>query len=210
MRSTVRRLVAGLLRTSLVFGTTVGLVAAGSAGSQAGAEREYELGYTQVVVAPAVYDLIVGAGITPSVVGPATAFPFEGTLATRYPISQLQVENLRIKHDGGVRLTAGDATILLKRFWIDVGRLRVSAVVRGSIGEVGRVDLFKLRLSDDPDLGLVGLTLTDTAAGALNATFGVDAFAEDATFGYATPRLFGDIDERRADTIMQRLERLSR
>jgi hypothetical protein len=33
----------------------------------------------------------------------------------------------------------------------------------------------------------VRLTLTTTAAGALNATFGVSAFAENATFGYATP-----------------------
>ncbi|QIG43993.1 hypothetical protein G5V58_15515 [Nocardioides anomalus] len=52
------------------------------------------------------------------------------------------------------------------------------------------MDLFKIRYADRPGLGLVRLTLTDTAAGALDATFGVSAFAQDATFGYATPRPF--------------------
>lgn len=63
-------------------------------------------------------------------------------------------------------------------------------MVDGTVGNVGRVDLFKIKLPDRGGLGLVRLTLTSTAAGALNATFGVDAFAENGTFGYATPRPF--------------------
>ncbi|WP_344044195.1 hypothetical protein [Nocardioides panacihumi] len=149
-----------------------------------------QLGYTQVVVAPAVYSLIVSAGITPAPVGGAKAFAFQDTLAARFPITGYELGSLRIKHSGGISLSAGSSTITLSDFNIDLARLRVSGRVSGSIGDVGRVDLFKITGSDRLDLGLVRLTLTDTAAGALNATFGVSAFAEDATFGYATPRPF--------------------
>ena len=50
--------------------------------------------------------------------------------------------------------------------------------------------MFSIRLSDNYGLGLVKLTLNSTSAGALNATFGVSAFAAGNTFGYATPKLF--------------------
>ncbi len=67
----------------------------------------------------------------------------------------------------------------------------MSGNVAGSIGNVGRADLFTLGLSHRPWLGLLSLRLTATAAGVLNATFGVSAFAAGDTFGYATvvPRL---------------------
>jgi hypothetical protein len=168
---------------------SVGLVAAGTGTAQATTRKQ--VGYTQVVVAPAVYDLVTGAGISPAPLDGAKAYPYKNTLAANFPITGYTLRNLRIKHSGGISLTAGDATISLRRFNIDLGRLKVSGKVAGSIGNVGRVDLFKIRRTDRPELGLVKLTLTATAAGALNSTFGVKAFSAGDTFGYASPRPFG-------------------
>lgn len=177
-----------LVAVVLALTTSLGLVATAI---QPASARGAQVGYTQVTVAPDVYALVASAGITPAPIGGAKAFPVGNTLAARFPITGYSLSGLRIKHSGGISLTAGSATISLSDFYIDLARLKVSGVVSGSVGDVGRVDLFNVRLSDRYDLGLVRLTLTDAAAGALNATFGVNAFAGGATFGYATPRPFG-------------------
>lgn len=184
-----RLLRKGVLVATLVT-TLLGLVATTAGEATAAADRRGSVGYTQVVVAPDVYALIASAGITPAPVEGAKAFPYQGTLAARFPITGVRLAGLQIRHSGGISLSAGSATIVLKNFNIDLARHRVSGEVSGTVGNVGRVDLFKIRPSDRFDLGLVRLTLTATAAGALNATFGVSAFSEDATFGYATPRPF--------------------
>ncbi len=142
-------------------------------------------GYTQVTVAPPVYQLIASAGITPTPVAPATAFPYRGTLAARFPITGVAAP-ATVTHVGGLTLTAGASTITLTDFNIELARLTVSGNVSGSIGNVGRADLFTLGLSNRPSLGLLSLRLTATSAGALNATFGVSAFSAGETFGYAT------------------------
>ena len=82
---------------------------------------------------------------------------------------------MRIKHSGGVTLTAGSTTVTLSNFWIDLGRLRVS----GDVAGIGRVDLFKIRLTDSPRPGPVKLTLTGTAAAALNSAFNITALSEE-------------------------------
>ena len=182
-----------LLGILTAVATCVGLVV--STGSPATADTSSRsssrgLGYTQVVVDPAVYQLIASAGITPSPVSPATAFPYRGTLAARFPITGVAAP-ATITHAGGLTLAAGASTITLTDFNIELARLTVSGNVAGSIGNVGRADLFTLGLSHRPWLGLLSLRLTATAAGVLNATFGVSAFAAGDTFGYATvvPRL---------------------
>ena len=184
-RALLAAAVALMAATGLVGTTTTPAAAHGTHH-----HSQSQVGYTQVTVAPAVYDLVVSAGITPAPTAGATAFAYKGTLAARFPITGYRLSGLQIRHSGGISLTAGAATIGLSDFTIDLARLRVSGVVTGTVGDVGRVDLFKIRLSDRSDLGLVRLTLTSTAAGALNATFGVSAFTENATFGYATPRPF--------------------
>ncbi|GAA3541238.1 hypothetical protein [Aeromicrobium flavum] len=182
----MKKTILALLALVLTAGMT-GLVA--SPAEAASAKRSTtKIGYTQVAVAPAVYELIGSAGITPAPTGGAKAGAFKGTLAAKFPITGYSLKGLRIKHSGGLNLSAGAATITVSDFNIDLARLRVSGNVNGTVGNVGRVDLFKVRLSDRRDLGAVKLTLTKTAADALNATFGVDAFAENATFGYATPK----------------------
>ena len=172
--------------------TAAGLVGAaapaGASTRHGHGHGRHQAGYTRVVVAPPVYQLIAGAGIAPAPLDGAKAAPFKGTLAAKFPISGYTLRELRIKHTGGLSLTAGTATIELRNFYIDLARGYVSAKVRGTIGDVGRVDLFRIAVSDRQDLGLVRLKLTATAAGALNTTFGVSAFAAGGTFGYATPR----------------------
>ena len=181
---------------ALLLAATLGLVGGAVSPAAANADRSsdrgsWSTGYTQVVVAPDVYQLIASAGITPAPIDGAKAFAFRDTLAAQFPITGYSLTGLRIKHSGGISLTAGSATISLSDFYIDLGRLRVSGEVAGSaVGDAGRVDLFKIRLTDRPTLGLVKLTLTGTAAGALNSTFGVDAFGAGDTFGYATPKPF--------------------
>lgn len=166
--------------------TTFSLVVAGQSTATAQTKSGTKTGYTQVVVDPAVYAVIAGAGITPAPIGGAKAFAYGDTLAARFPITGYALRNLSIKHSGGISLTAGSASISLSDFSIDLGRGKVSGVVPG----VGRVDLFSIGFSSKPRLGLVSLRLTGTAAGALNSTFGVQAFAAGDTFGYATPKPF--------------------
>ncbi|MGH1565233.1 hypothetical protein [Mumia sp. DW29H23] len=179
------------IKALTALAAVLGLVAVGAA-APAQAESRHKVGYTQVVVAPDVYDLVAGAGITPAAVGGAKAFAYKGTLAARFPIRGYSLKKLRIKHSGGISLTAGSASITLRRFTIDLRRLKVTGKVSGSaVGNAGRVDLFTIRRSDRRDLGLVSLRLTAVAAGALNATFGVSAFSAGDTFGYATPRPLG-------------------
>ncbi|MFO6454144.1 MULTISPECIES: hypothetical protein [unclassified Aeromicrobium] len=183
----MRKAILALMTVVLALGMATAL---GTPAQAASKHTHQKVGYTQVVVSPPVYDLIAGAGITPAPTAGAKAFAYKGTLAARFPITGYRLKGLQIRHSGGLNLSAGAATITVSDFTIDLARLRVSGKVTGTIGDVGRVDLFKIRRSDRRDLGAVRLTLTDTAAGALNATFGVDAFAENATFGYATPRPF--------------------
>lgn len=183
----MKKAILALLAVVLGVSMTAAL---GSPAQAASKSSSTKVGYTRVVVAPAVYDLIAGAGITPAPVQGAKAGAFQDTIAAKFPITGYSLKGLRIKHSGGLNLSAGAATITVSDFNIDLARLRVSGNVNGTVGNVGRVDLFKVRASDRPDLGLVRLTLTKTAADALNVTFGVNAFAENATFGYATPKPF--------------------
>jgi hypothetical protein len=144
MKRALVAIVAGLLAaTGLVTTTTAPASAHGS-------HHHARVGYTQVAVAPAVFDLITSAGITPAPTGGAKAFAYKGTLAARFLITGYRLSGLQIRHSGGISLTAGAATISLADFNIDLARLRVSGVVEGTVGNVGRVDLFKIRVSDRP------------------------------------------------------------
>ena len=109
-----------------------------------------------------------------------------------------------INHAGGLFLAAGSTRVELISFNIDT--TGASPVLTGLVivnGDVlGRVPLFKLTL---PAVTLplreqafntfflpgVGVTLTSEAAGALNAIFGVTAFAADFNIGNASVFLAG-------------------
>ena len=92
----------------------------------------------------------------------------------------------RIRHGGGLKFKAGGKQLALKRPTVTVGsRIRLSAVVGGD-----RVTL--INLTGTPAVSragfgtiVTGLTarLNKTAASALNATFGVDAFERGTKLG---------------------------
>lgn len=171
--------------------TMLGLVGATTTSATADTNARHKVGFTRVVVAPPVYKLVAGAGITPAPVNGAKAFAFKDTLAAKFPITSISQHGKRIKHSGGISLTAGSKKIVLRQFVINTKNGQVTAKVGGSIGHVGRVSVFRIATSDRTDLGAVRLTLTKTAAFALNTTFGVQAFTAGDTFGYATPRPHG-------------------
>ena len=170
-----RVIVAAVAALALVGAGTSTAQAAESSGSSS-------KGSTRVVVAPEVFKLITGAGIKPAAIKPATAKPAGTTLAAKFPISSIKVSKLQVRHTGGIKLSAGDAKISLRNFTIDVNKLRVYGKVNGGDKSV---PLFTISRTDRAHYGPLKLSLTSSAATALNTTFKVDAFAEGATFGYA-------------------------
>lgn len=109
--------------------------------------------------------------------------------AIRFPITRGEVdaETLagQIRHAGGLEFSAGKTSLTLDRYHINIdGSPDLSARVN-RMGpdriELFDVDVSGLQVGSEKGktiLSGVKLTLSDTAAGALNATFGVDAFAE--------------------------------
>ena len=69
--------------------------------------------------------------LTASPTGNAQAFPFEGTVAFRFPITGASPDGNRINHSGGVKLAKGHATITLSYFRINLRRGYASVVVNG-------------------------------------------------------------------------------
>lgn len=184
----MRKNLARALFTALAGLLVVGLAAP----AQAAEPSPKSSGSTKVVIDPAVATLITSAGITPTPTAPATAGAFKGTVAATFPITGYRFSNLTITHSGGLTFKAGSKSITVGNFDIELAKLRVTGTAKGSaIGDASRVPLFTIAPSSRYDLGLVGLKLTDTAAGALNTTFGVKAFKAGDTFGYATPNPFG-------------------
>jgi hypothetical protein len=177
-RVLVRALVAVVAALSLAFG---GLALAQPALAHP-ATAKPDKGSTRVAVAPRVAKIITAAGITPSTTGPAKAFAFQGTVALRFPITKVAGNGNRIKHIGGVVLSAGSVGIKLSRFSVNLKTGTVSAKVNHD----ARAVLFNIEKSHRPKLGAARLTFNKTSAGALNGTFGVDVFAAGGNFGFAT------------------------
>ena len=95
-----------------------------------------------------------------------------------------------IRHSGGLRFQAGGKKLATKNFVVKTGKGNVlSAQVGGA-----RVNLLKLNLSKAkitrPGAGInvsrVGVSLTGTAAKALNSTFGVKLFRKNLRLGHVT------------------------
>ena len=175
-----RRLIAtaavtlGLVGTALVTGP-----AAPAAGTTVSAGEGK--GATRVAVAPRVAKIITGAGIAAAPTGDAKAFPFQGTVAFRFPITQTSPDGKRISHSGGVKLSNGHDAITLERFRINLRRGYVSAWVNRDL----RTAVFNIAESNRPTLGPVRLTFNRTAAAAVNQTFGVHTFRAGQNFGFA-------------------------
>jgi hypothetical protein len=114
----------------------------------------------------ALTDLDVQVGVVKPAYGKGSgvAFPIVGNPARGV-----------IKHVGGLSLSAGSTTVSLTNFWID------GAVITGIVNGGDRIPLFDITAP----AGVVTLDLTDVAAGALNAAFGVAALSGSTTVGTA-------------------------
>jgi hypothetical protein len=146
-------------------------------------------GDTALAIDPAALQAIVGLGITPGVIAPAT---LDGTTA-RFPITggvaALDLSAATVTHSGGLSLTKGNTVVRLTDF--DIRAPQLFASLNGGAEKVAIIDLDLSALQPTVSgravtLGNVGAKLTQGAADALNAAFGTTAFAGGLTLGTAT------------------------
>jgi hypothetical protein len=158
---------------------------------------------TAVAVDPAVLQALTQLGVKPTPTGtgkltmqygPTLDFPITGGNVKIYDKTQVTpyVQGI-VHHDGsGLQFSAKGKTLTVQNFDIDPGTSMLTAEVK----EMGnaRVPLFildgsKLQISKDAQgrakLDGTKVELTETAAGALNKTFGVTAFKANMLIGIA-------------------------
>lgn len=177
-----RSVVRGLSTAAVAVLTSAGLVA-GTAGPAASAPARE--GTTRVAVAPAVVRELDRLGLEATPTKGSDAVPYEGTVAFRFPITEINNRGNTFKHVGGVKISSGHDYITTKAFTIKLRRDKVAATVVVNGDTVGRVDVFTIKKSNRPRLGDVRLTVTKAAAKAINATFGAPAFKKGDNFGFA-------------------------
>ena len=168
-------------------------------------------GRTSVTLSSGFVSALHTLGLTPGVVRPSdledgkVAFPVTGG------VIDLQTARGEISHSGGLTLTAGSTEVRLQSFTIDT--TGSSPVLTGLVivdnKLVGRVPLFNLQLPAGLSLPLkpstegvlhlkgVGVTLTSTAAAALNGVFKTNAFA--AGFEIGTANVYVVFQDHRSD-----------
>lgn len=149
---------------------------------------EVKRGFTLLELDPDTAEALTGAGVRVSAVSPAVgssgafAFPVVGGTVSTDPLGG------RILHSGGLKFSAGNKSLTVKNFTINLTRGVLSArVVDGP-----RVPLLTLEGGDANvngrlvTLGGVEASLTPEAAAALNDTLGTDAFAGGLLVGEAS------------------------
>jgi hypothetical protein len=168
-----------------------------------------EAGKTQVVLSAAFASALQDLGLRAGAVGPTrlrngiASFPVTGGAV------DLDTAKAQILHSGGLTLgpasspESAEPTVRLESFIIDTtGSAPIITglvVIKGAL--IGRVPLFNLQLPagiklpldiEDSQLTLngVGVTLTSTAAQALNSAFNVSALAGGFSIGTAKERGF--------------------
>lgn len=148
-------------------------------------------GVTTLDVDPATLEALGSLGVAPGAVEPAT---LDGARYS-FPIVNRLRNALRtgvVRHEGGISLTAGDTTVELTDFEINLLERTLYGSVNGG-DPVALLDLDYSRLKVRFNgwrikAGPVGTTLTQGAADALNEAFGTDALSDDTVIGDATIR----------------------
>jgi hypothetical protein len=149
-------------------------------------------GDTALNVSQGAGDALDGLGVTASPIGSADArgarfeFPITG--------GKLNAETLagKIRHSGGIRLSAGSKRLDLRRFTINIDS---KPNLTAKVGDA-RVSILRLELSEAKVrkgerrvvVKNVVARLTRTAATALNDTFDVNAFSRGLELGRAKVR----------------------
>ena len=137
--------------------------------------------------------MLTDAGISIRATGPATgpagstlfAFPVVGGEVNKKQLSG------RIVHSGGLAITAGGTTLVVKRFVIDLDSGYLTAKVAGAGVRIPLLRLGAVTGGVNAAPGVlvlkdVNVRLTGTAAGALNQTFNTDQFSGGLLIGQAT------------------------
>jgi hypothetical protein len=157
-----------------------------------------EAGRTTVTLASSFVSALGSLGVTPGTVEPTELngdrvnFPITGGAF------DLDTAIGQVVHSGGLTLTAGSTEVRLQSFIIDTTsttpEITGLVVVNGKL--VGRLPLFNLSLPDGVRLPIkpedsvfhekgIGVTLSSTAASALNSTFHTTALAGGLEIGTA-------------------------
>lgn len=150
-------------------------------------------GYTLLQLDAGTAAVLTDAGVGIEATGPAIGPAGSTTFAFPVVGGEVNKKQLggRIVHSGGLAITAGDTTLVVKRFVIDPDRGVLSAKVAGADA---RIPLLRLGAATggvqaSPGLLLlkdVNVRLTATAARALNQTFNTDLFEAGLPIGKAT------------------------
>jgi hypothetical protein len=134
-------------------------------------------------------DAGVSIRATDPAIGPAGsplfAFPIVGGQLNKNQLSG------RIAHSGGLAISAGGTTLVLKRFVIDLDSGYLTAKVAGAGVRIPLLRLGAVTGGVKAAPGVVvfkdvNVRLTGTAAGALNQTFNTDLFSGGLLIGQAT------------------------
>ena len=148
-------------------------------------------GATTLDVDPGTLEALGSLGVAPGAVDPAT---LDGARYSFPIVNRLRnaVRTGVVRHEGGISLTAGDVTVELTDFDINLAERTLYGKVNGD-GPVALLDLDYSRLKVRFNgwrlkAGPVGTTLTQGAADALNAAFGTDALTDDTVIGDAEIR----------------------
>ena len=148
-------------------------------------------GETVLKVDPGTLAALGSLGVSPGVVPPAS---LDGATYS-FPITNPFRNAARTKvigHAGGITLSAGGTTVALTDFDIALRKRLLFGKVNGA-GPVALLDLDYSRKRIKARggrfvIGPVGTTLTQGAADALNAAFGVPALSDETVIGDVTVR----------------------
>lgn len=154
---------------------------------------QLESGATTVRLSRDLLTALQSLGVAPAAVSPGELEATETGASVIFPIPTGELDAagplLEIVHSGGLTLTAGDTRVALTTFIIENlgGSLQLTGVVKANDSIVGRIPLFDVALTLAPEVVLPSgnssgrikvkqakLTLTATAADALNGAFGLD------------------------------------
>ena len=157
-------------------------------------------GETQVVLSSGFVSALGSLGVTPAAVGPATLRKGVAAFPITYGLVDLTNTLVEVNHVGGLSLTAGSTVVELLDFEIEV--LNSSPVLTGIVtvnGAIaGRIPLFTIASigsvyqpnKETLSIQGVALTLSSTAAAALNSVFNVTAFTSGFSIGTASTFTF--------------------
>lgn len=187
-------LIGSLAATSLMAGDTYELIPT--------------LSNTSVVLAPGFVSALNTLRVTPGGLEPGNLAVVGANVVSTFsiPTARVDANNLRLQivHRGGLSLRAGSTFVTLSDFIIEnfAAGPRLTGLVKVNDTIVARIPLFTITLAGLPEVksldaatgaGTIGnltirgaLALTQDAAAALNATFGVTAFTRGLAIGNAT------------------------